>query len=291
VVTRNPETGKEDIKAEIGAWHYVPDGNTLLLATYDNVARTLFITPEENLRVVKIAGGGIIPPDVNYDLIRDDANPGYYDVVRIKGMYTFEAGAGRFSECLSGAEFPVAPEGENAALERAYMNTPHGQGEPLLVTLDGRISFRMRNKTKGFADVLVPVRFKKIQPGVGCDGEKSSRLRIVDNSWRLIEMYGKPLELDEGQQNPFITLETVDSHMRGFAGCNRFSGTYLVKGEIFLFNKMISTRMACVDGMVMEDEFFRVLSATEGYRIEGNILELRDRSGTVLARFRHAGGM
>ena len=101
---------------------------------YDNVARTLLITPTNNLRVVKVSGG-IIPPDVNYDLTRDDSNPSYNDVVRIKGMYSYMADAGLFTECLTGATFPVAMEGENAALERAYMNTPHGQAEPILVTL------------------------------------------------------------------------------------------------------------------------------------------------------------
>jgi len=290
IVAHNPETGNEDIKAEIGAWHYVPDGNTLLLATYDNVARTLSITLEDHLRVVKIAGKGIIPPDVNYDLIRDDATPGYYDVVRIKGMYSYAAGVGQFRECLSGAEFLLAREEENAALERAYLNTPHGRAEPMLVTLDARVSFRMENETAGYGDVLVPVHFIKIQPGVGCDGEKNRRLRLVDNSWRLIEMHGKPLSLGEGQQNPFLTLETRENRMHGFAGCNRFSGTYLVKGEILLLNKMISTRMACLGGMVIEDEFFRILSATEGYRIEGNILELCDRHGIVLARLQYSGG-
>jgi heat shock protein HslJ len=158
----------------------------------------------------------------------------------------------------------------------------------MLVTLDGRIAY---SETADPGDILVPVRFIRIQPGIRCSGEKSSRLRLVDNSWRLMDMNGTPLNLKQGQRNPFISLETRDNRIHGFAGCNRFSGTYLVKGEIFLFNKMISTRMACVDGMVMEDEFFRVLSATEGYRIEGDILELRDHSGKVLARLRHAGGM
>ena len=291
IVAHNPETGNEDIKAETGAWHYVPEGNTLLLAAYDNVARTLSITSEDHLRVVKIAGKGIIPPDVNYDLIRDDATPGYYDVVRIKGMYSYAAGIGQFRECLSGAELLLAREKENAALERAYLNTPHGRAEPMLVTLDARVSFRMENETAGYGDVLVPVHFIKIQPGVGCDGTKNRRLRLVDNSWRLLEMNGIPLELKEGQRHPFIALETKGNRIHGFAGCNRFSGTYLVKGEILLLNKMISTRMACTAGMTMEDEFFRTLSATEAYRIDGDILELRDRRGAVLARFRHAGGI
>lgn len=289
VTSTNRETGAEESRAEIGVWKYVSTGNTILLATYDNVARTLLITPTNNLRVVKISGG-IIPPDVNYDLIRDDSNPEYNDVVRIQGMYSYMADAGLFSECLTGATFPVAMKAENAALERAYMNTPHGQAEPILVTLDGRLTSRLSMKGLRDEEAIVPERFINIQPGISCSGEKSSRLRIVDNTWRLIEMDGKAIKLEEGQKNPFVHLQTKNNRMQGFAGCNRFSGTYLVKGEIFLFNKMAGSRMACVSGMELEDAFFKVLSATEGYRIERDVLELRDRNGKMLAKLKHAGG-
>jgi len=288
VTSTNPETGAEESKAEIGVWKFVSVGNTILLTTYDNVAGTLLITPTNNLRVVKVSGG-IIPPYVNYDLIRDDSKPGYDDVVRIKGMYSYMADAGRFTECLTDATFPVAMEAENAALEQAYMNTPHGQAEPILVTLEARLKSRHRMGGLRYEEAVVPVRFINIRPGIACDGKKSSRLRLVDNTWRLIEMDGKPINLDEVQSNPFVHLQTKGNRMNGFAGCNRFFGTYLVKGEIFFFNKRVSRRLACVSGMEMEDSFFKVLSATEGYRIEGEILELRDRNGKVLARL-HAGG-
>ena len=289
IKTVHPDTGAENVKAEIGVWKYVSAGNTILLATYDNVARTLLITPTDKLRVIKVSGG-IIPPDVNYDLTRDDSNPGYNDVVPVQGMYSYMADAGLFTECLSGAAFPVAMEAENAALERAYLNTPHGQAEPVLVSLEARLITRPRYGGIGYEEAIVPIGFIDIRPGIACSGEKSNKLRLVDNSWRLIEIDGKPIQLSEDQKNPFVHLQTRNNRMQGFAGCNRFSGTYLVKGSIFLFNKMIRSRMACVDGIEMEENFFRALSATDGYHIEGDILELRDRSGKVLARLQHAGG-
>ncbi len=289
ISTTNAETGVEEVKAEIGAWKYVAAGRTILLATYDNVARTLLITPEFNLRVVKVSGG-IIPPDVNYDLVRDEANPGYNDVARVQGMYSYTADAGRFTECLSGASFPVVAEDENAGLERAYMNTPHGQGDQLLVTLDARLISRPAVGGIGYEEAVVPVHFVNIRPGIDCTGEKSSKLTLVDNTWRLVEINGKPLDLKEGQDTPFVHLAAKDNRVQGYGGCNRFSGTFLVKGSIFLFNKRIGTRLACVTGIDLEFEFFRVLSATDGYRIEGNILELRNREGKVLAKLEHAGG-
>jgi heat shock protein HslJ len=205
-------------------------------------------------------------------------------------MYSYVAGRGIFTECLTEIDFPVVAEAENAALERAYMNTPHGQAESILVNLDARLISRPKMGGLGYEEAVVPDRFIDIRPGIACDGEKSSKLRLVDNSWRLVELNGKLIELPEGVKTPFIYLATKNNQMRGFSGCNSFNGTYLVKGDLFLFNKMFIRRMACVGGMEIEDRFYRMLSAAEGYKITGDILELRNRNGQVLARFQHIGG-
>jgi hypothetical protein len=42
--------------------------------------------------------------------------------------------------------------------------------------------------------------------------------------------------------------------------------------------------------MELEDDFFQVLADTDGYRIEGDILELRNRDGRVLAKMQYTGG-
>lgn len=291
ISTTSAESGAEEVKSEIGSWKYVAAESTILLASYDNVARALLITPTNNLRVTKVSGG-IIPPDVDYDLARDDTNPGYNDndVARVQGMYSYMADAGMFTECLTGVGFPVATEGENAGFEQVYLNTPHGQGDPLLVTLDARLVTRIKMGGIGYEEAVVPVHFVNIRPDIDCTGEKSSRLTLVDNTWRLIEINGKPLQLSEGLSTPFVHLASKDNRVRGFGGCNRFSGTFFVKGEIFLFNKRIGTRRACVSGMNLEFEFFRILSATDGYHIEGSVLELRNRERKILARLEHAGG-
>jgi heat shock protein HslJ len=290
ITSRDADTGARVVRAEMGVWKYIAAGNTILLNTYDNAARTLVITGSGQLRVVRVSGG-IIPPDVNYDLVLSEGGSVYTDLVRVQGMYSYREGSGVFNECLTGAAFPVADEEENAALERAYMNTPHGQLEPILVTLDARLSSNLRVGAMKYEEVLVPARFINIRPGIGCDGGKSSRLTLVDNSWHLKTLAGKPVELDEDQKAPYFSLKTEGNRLEAFAGCNRISGTYLVKGELFFFNKVIERRMACAKGIELEFAFLNVLKHTERYRIKGEILELRDREGKPLATFQYAGGI
>ncbi len=290
ITSRDADTGARMVKAEMGVWKYIAQGNTILLNTYDNAARTLVITGNGQLRVVRVSGG-IIPPDVNYDLVLNDNRSVENDLVRVQGMYTYRAGGGVFSECLTNATFPVADEGENAALQRAYMSTPHGQLEPILVTLDARFSNDLQIGAMKYEEVLVPARFINIRPGIDCGGGKSSRLTLVDNSWHLKTLAGKPIELEEDQKAPYFSLKSKGNRMDGFAGCNRISGTYLVRGELFYFNKMIERRMACTQGIELEFAFLSVLRHTERYQVKGEILELRDREGKPLATFQYAGGV
>lgn len=289
VITVLPESGKEQIKTETGIWKYQPEKNTLLLTSYQNVARLLFISPDKTLRVLRVSGG-ILPQIENYTLFPDTTGTVYEDVVRLKGMYTYVDDASVFTECLSGVSFPVAMEADNINLERSYLRIPHGFGEPVLVKLDAQIVERPSLKSFGYQEVVVPVHYLAMQPGIECNGRKSTQLRLVENSWHLIELDGNPLVLPEGVRQPFLFLTTRGHKMRGFSGCNRFTGSYLSMGNIFLFNKLYVRRMACVGGVEIEEQFYKVLSAVESYTIEGNILELQDENGVVRARLQHGEG-
>ncbi len=264
--------------AEMGRWRYVAEGNLIVLGRKKDMLNVLSIQGMDRLRLLEARGRKVISR-LPYELARAENLDPFPDTVRMKGMYSHMADGGVFTECLSGVSFPVAAEGAADALQRAYMETPHGQNEPLLSVIDGRLG-----KRSGGHDVLVVERFVRIVPDTDCTGARTG-ISLTGTNWRLIEVAGKPVTPPEGRQVPYFVLEP-DGTQRGFAGCNRFFGTYMVRGDIFLFNKMASTRMACRKAMDVEDAFLRALAATESYLVQGDILELRDRKGTVLARLK-----
>lgn len=87
------------------------------------------------------------------------------------GLYSYLADASLFTDCQSGRSYPVALEGDNVALERAYLAVPHAPGEELLVTLEGRIVERPPMEGPGTVATLLPARFLAITPGAGCARE------------------------------------------------------------------------------------------------------------------------
>ncbi|NOQ46617.1 MAG: META domain-containing protein [Desulfobulbaceae bacterium] len=272
--------------AEMGRWRFVADGNFIILGQKKSKLHTFAIKDQDTLRLLD-SQGQEIPSKLNYDLKLADQLDSFQDSVAMKGMYRYMADAAIFTDCLSKVSFPVAIEGDSVLLERAYTSTPHGKAEPLLVTFKGKISMRPKMEGVGEQEVVVVDRFDKIIPNKGCAGSEG-KIGLIGTHWKLIQLSGDPVKIEKGRKEPFFLLQAKDNNLLGFGGCNRFFGTYLIKGEVFVFNKMASTRMACPSGMAVENLFLKALGKTEAYRIEDDLLTLLDRDETELAVLRAA---
>lgn len=100
-------------------------------------------------------------------------------------------------------------------------------------------------------------------------------------TWRLAELGGKPAPL--GQDGKAVTLELTSDGNRatGFAGCNRMSGTYEVRGDSLRLGPLALTRMACDKGMALEQGYVDVLQKTRAFRLSAQGLELLGESGPL----------
>jgi copper homeostasis protein (lipoprotein) len=87
----------------------------------------------------------------------------------MRGMYRYMADAALFTDCRSGRSFPVALEGDNRALEQAYLMVRKNPGEALLVTLEGRIVQRMPMEGPRPVPTLLPEKFLGISPEEKCE--------------------------------------------------------------------------------------------------------------------------
>ena len=123
----------------------------------------------------------------------------------------------------------------------------------------------------------VALSMKKIQPEV-----------ITEKYWKLIEINGNPVVLDESmKREPFIILKDEEQRINGYGGCNTLSGSYKIEPmNRISFSQMISTMMACLH-METEDAMKRVFEMTDNYTLsaDGKYLSLNRARMAPLARF------
>ena len=203
----------------------------------------------------------------------------------MRGMFVYMADAANFRECESGQRWPVAREGAYRDLESAYLDMRRQPGEELLADIDGHV-LTMPSMEQGAPPRhhLVVERFIGFFPGETC-GRPGATEQLPGTYWRLTRLEGKPIILAEQQREPSLVFQSGQKRLTGFAGCNRLTGGYEINGDQLGFRGVVSTRMACTQGMDTETAFLQALGKVRGWKIAGQHLELYDESGNQVARF------
>jgi copper homeostasis protein (lipoprotein) len=275
--------GEGDSFDDIGVWTLSGDKARLVLQGGREAPVLFAVKSAERLSKLDLKGQEILS-QLNYDLLRQARFEWFEPRLLLRGMYRYMADAGLFTECLTGRKLPVAQEGDNAALERAYLKARNQPGEPLLVNLEGRMAMRPRMEGPGQQEMLVVERFIRVLPGETC-GPQFSAVPLEKTYWKLVRLGNQPVMVRPNRREPHVQLSPEGMRVQGFGGCNRFFGSYALEGQALRFDKMGMTRMACADGMEQEQAFMKALESTVRWNILGEHLELYDVQGKLLARF------
>jgi len=84
-------------------------------------------------------------------------------------------------------------------------------------------------------------------------------LSLPGSEWRLVDLAGTPIVPDS---KPTLAFPDV-GRVAGNGSCNRFTGNVSVEGDIIKVGALASTRMACMDNNIsqQEDAYLKALQA------------------------------
>jgi putative lipoprotein len=116
--------------------------------------------------------------------------------------------------------------------------------------------------------------------------EPSASTATLENTyWKLTRLGGQAVSVVDGQREPHFILQPEQKRVTGSGGCNRMTGGYALAADKLSFSQMAATRMACPDGMDVEQAFHTALGKVASWRIDGETLELFDAGGASVAEF------
>ena len=205
------------------------------------------------------------------------------DARKMRGMYSYMADAGWYTDCLSGARMPVAQEGDNAALEAAYSKAKQMRGAPLLAVVEGRVEDRVPMEGNAKRPTLIVEKFISVD-AQGCSGPQTTA-QLENTYWALMTLHGASMESPKGAREIHFVLHSEGRRVAGFSGCNQMTGSYQLTDAKITFSQMGGTMMACVNGMEQEQNFHQLFARVARWKIAGETLQLLDGAGTVLATF------
>ena len=268
----------------LGRWSVEVNGTRLLLGGGANPTQRFQIVGADSLRMLDSLGRPI-ESLVSYSLVRAPRVDPVRDTMRLHGMYTYMADAGRFTECRSGSTFPVAQVGANVALERAYGQARTAPGAPLLVAFRGHFEQRPAMEGDRPMEHVVVDSVEHVSPGATCD-KPMSRATLENTYWKLLEVGGSPARVAENIAEPHLLLHPAQKQAGGSAGCNSFGGPYQLSGDSLHLGPLIATLRACLDPEMNRQEhaFLNALGETRTWQVTGDTLTLAGETGQV-ARF------
>lgn len=111
-----------------------------------------------------------------------------------------------------------------------------------------------------------------------------SEVNITSLEWRLVSVMSGSALLGAGNADVNSTLKVEsDGRVHGNGGCNRFSGEAKIDGAKIKFEKVVATRMACLDSTI-ETALFKALNEVDSFVIESGDLMLK-KGDDVIATF------
>lgn len=101
---------------------------------------------------------------------------------------------------------------------------------------------------------------------------------LAGTSWALAEMNGRP---PVASPKPITMQFNNEGRVAGAAGCNQYSATYVEDARKLLVGQAMSTKMACTQPGVMEQEaaFLKALASSITFSRDGDKLQVNTSDG------------
>ena len=279
--------GGDMVHGDMGRWRVDPSRRTLVLHGGTEMPLQFAILAADRLRLLDPAGQPIVS-DLPYELTSD----GTLEMAELPsfflGRMTYIADVMRFTECLTGRSYPIAPGEEALRLQREYLATVGEPGGELMVHFEGTLKQLPWSGGDRVHAALVVDRFIAVRPEASCP-QHQGPVSLTNTYWRLERLRDAAIEPVEGRREPHVVLRDVDGEQSFAAtvGCNRLVGKLELDGESMNLRGAATTLMACPPPLSeMERQLRGVLDDTRSWQITGELLRLRDESGNDIALLR-----
>jgi len=269
---------------DVGQWRLDPARPVLVLQGGTEMPLQFEILGPDRLRLIDTIGHARASPGGNELASVGKLTPTDL-TLNLGGELTYFADAARFTECLTGRSYPVALEGDFAALERAYLAAIKEPGAPLYVTFEGSIVDRPRMEGGGTERTVVVNRYINVWPEERCERARADA-SLSNTYWRIVRLGADPVSALHGRREPHVILRLMDgtASYSATVGCNSLAGGYAVDGPVIRFSPAATTRMACPAPLDdWERRLGEVLQSASRWKITANTLELADAQGRPLA--------
>lgn len=267
---REKRDGSAEPRLDLGEWAQEVAGGARLVLRGGTGSRRAF----------REIGVDTLAADDGSELLRAASTDPIDGRFRLSGMYRDAQDGGLFSPCLVGRTYGVVPGGAEPDLEKAWADATPSRETSLYVEIIGGFD--------GNNSVTVD-RFLGLKRGGACPALVSHGSSLYDTEWRLVELDGERLAVDDWRRRPLMRLDDLGKFTAS-TGCNTLGGDFVLDPTGLRFTPGPMTMMACPPAeTAIEKRFVAALRAVRTAQISGVTLDLNDETGKRRMRYEARG--
>ena len=120
----------------------------------------------------------------------------------------------------------------------------------------------------------------------GCTAMRSgvvSQSALGAGDWKLVELNGQTAQPADASKRPWLRFVADSNRVQGFGGCNTLSGFFTRENGELRFGDIASTKRACADASLTQQEqaFANALGEIDRFEIVDGKLKLQRGSRTI----------
>ncbi len=201
----------------------------------------------------------------------------------LRGMLTYVADEARFTECLTGRDYPLVKDEDYSSLEHAYLAAGAEVAGPIMASFDGAIVRDPEGSGTDAEPQVLVERFVGVWPGETCE-RAVDKASLTNTYWKILRLGDTEIAPGDGRREPNLILREGEPRFTATVGCNQITGSYAVAADRLTFGEAAMTKMLCPEPLdAWEAQLVDVLQAAATWRIDGQTLELLDAADEPLA--------
>ena len=118
--------------------------------------------------------------------------------------------------------------------------------------------------------ILTSICLALVLGSCGTKEATTSPAATFKGAFNVVEVTGTNL----GMIVPTILVNTKDSTLNGYAGCNNYRTTYTMTATSLSIQQIAMTKMACIQGMEQERKFAKAMAKVTRHTLENGKLTL-----------------
>ena len=123
-------------------------------------------------------------------------------------------------------------------------------------------------------------------PSASATIETANLVQLQNRTWIATQIGNTEIKTAPTAHNiPSLQFDAATKRVSGADGCNRIMGSYEAGRDTLVLGQMAGTKMACLDGNNVSQQFNEALTKVANYQVFGKTLKLLDRHGNLLIQF------